>query len=182
MEKNAPDQTDDLGRRIASAADRVLLFVRVRLGPALRKKMEPEDVLQETYASALVALDGFEDRGDAALVMWHCRIAETTIRSLAEREGAAKRTPPGDRERLTRILDLVRDSVTGPATAAGRVERNERLARAMDDLDEDERRAVLLRFFLGRTFAEIGEEIEISTTAARRLVGRATKRLGGHLR
>jgi RNA polymerase sigma factor (sigma-70 family) len=182
MERSASEHPDELGRRIASAADRVLLYIRVRLGPALRKKMEPEDVLQETYAAALAVLDRFEDRGDEFLVRWLCRIAETTIRSLAEREGAAKRTPPGDRERLTRILDLVRDSVTGPATAVGRSERNEKLARAMDDLPEDERRAILARFFLGRTFEEIGEEIDISTTAARRMVGRATKRLGGLLR
>ena len=173
---------NEFGPRIAAAADRVLLYIRIRLGPALRKKMEPEDVLQETYAAALDARDRFEDRGDEALVRWLCRIAETTICSLAEREGALKRTPPGDRERLTFVLDLVRDSITGPATAARQAEQSEKLARAMEDLPEEERRAVLARFFLGKTFTEISEEMALSVSAARRLVGRGTKRLGGLLR
>ena len=139
-------------------------------------------MLQGTYAAALPIQDRFEDRGDDSLVRWLCRIAETTIRAIAEREGAAKRTPPGEAQRLTRILDLVRDSVTGPVTAVDRADRHERLSRAMEELEEDERRAVLGRFFLGRTLEEVATDLDVSATAVRRLVGRATKRLGGLIR
>ena len=178
-----PESHDDaLDRRIAAAAERVRLYVRVRLGPALRARFEPEDVVQEALAAALAVRDRFEDRGDGSLVRWLCRIAETTIRSLAEREGAAKRTPPGEAERLSRILRLVDDPGTGPATAAARAERNAALARALERLPEDERDAVLARFFRGLTFEETAREIGVGETTARRLVGRALRALGDDLR
>jgi len=84
-----------LDRRLAAATDRVRLYVRIRLGATLRNRFEPEDVVQEACAAALRARERYDDRGDEAFVKWVCRIAETTIRSLAEREGAAKRTPSG---------------------------------------------------------------------------------------
>jgi len=173
---------DALGRRLAAAADRLRLFVRVRLGPGLRARHDPEDLVQETLAAALRARERYEDRGDGAFVRWLCRVAETTIRSVAEREGAAKRTPPGERERLSRILRLAGDDATGPATAAARAERDERLARALESLADDEREALVARFFLDRTFEEIGAAAGVSTTTARRLVGRATRSLGERLR
>jgi RNA polymerase sigma-70 factor (ECF subfamily) len=171
---------DAFARRLAVAAERVRLFVRVRLGPALRARHEPDDVLQETLAAAYRVRDRFEDRGPDSLVRWLCRIAETTIRALAEREGAAKRTPPGALTPISRAV--LRDLATGPATAAARTERHERLAAAIETLPEDERQAVLGRFFRGLTFEEIADELDASTTTARRLVGRATRRLGEVLR
>jgi RNA polymerase sigma-70 factor (ECF subfamily) len=179
-----PERTADvaLDRRIAAAAERVRLFVRVRLGPALRARHEPEDVVQEALADALAGRDRFEDRGDGSLVRWLCRIAETTIRSLAEREGAAKRTPPGEAERLSRILRLVDDPATGPVTAADRAERHARLAASLEALPDDEREAVLARFFRGLTFAETADELGTSETTARRLVARGLRDLGEELR
>ncbi|MEN8148311.1 MAG: RpiB/LacA/LacB family sugar-phosphate isomerase, partial [Planctomycetota bacterium] len=118
-----------------AAAPRVLLYVRIRLGAVLRRKMEPEDVLQETYAAALAVLDRFEDRGDDFLVRWLCRIAETTIRAAAEREGAAKRTPPAEAQRLTRIPALVHDSEA--AEMARRHNDANVLALSGDRLDAD---------------------------------------------
>jgi RNA polymerase sigma-70 factor, ECF subfamily len=182
MEPLVPTADDLFDRRLGAATERVRLFVRLRLGSALRSRFEPEDVLQETCAAALRARERYDDRGDEAFVKWVCRISETTIRSMAEREGAAKRTPPGECGRLSVILGIAGDSATGPVTAADRAERNERLARAMESLPDDEREALLGRFFLDRTFEEIGEAAGIGTTSARRLVGRATKRLGERLR
>ncbi len=169
---------DPVGRRLAAAAERVRLFVRVRLGSRLRARFEIEDVLQETLAAALVAWERFEDRGDGSLVRWLCRIAETTIRSLAEREGALKRTPPGERERITRALRRMEDDATGPATAAGRAEKNAAVARSLEMLDEDEREIVLARFFRGLPFEEVAREAGISVSTARRRMGRALLALG----
>lgn len=177
----ADAMTTNLEGRFAAAADRVLLYVRLRLGAALRKRHDPLDVLQETLLAAWRIRDRFEDRGPDSFVRWLCRIAETTIAALAEREGAAKRTPPGDAEPISRVLDRVRASATGPVTAAARAEEHERLAAAIDALPDDERAALLDRFFVGRTFAEIAARAGVPETTARRLVGRATRRVGAEM-
>jgi RNA polymerase sigma factor (sigma-70 family) len=52
---------------------------------------------------------------------------------------------------------------------------------ALDRLGETERHAVLLRFFAGRSFAEIGAELRVSEEASRKRVERAVKDLREHL-
>lgn len=52
---------------------------------------------------------------------------------------------------------------------------------AMDELDAADREAVLLRFFQGRPFAEIGAALGVSEDTARKRVDRALDKLGGLL-
>ncbi len=165
----------------ARAADRVLLYVRLRLGRALRAEVDSMDVLQETYAAAIEDLDRFEMRGDGAFPRWLCRIAENRIRGLADRRGAKKRSPGGGRLPVSDVLDRVAAQGSGPATRAERIEGRERLASALDRLEDDERLAILLRHFEGRTFDAMAAALGTSASGARRILGRAMARLGSAL-
>ena len=162
----------------ALAADRARLFVRLRLGPALREKLDADDVLQEAYLEAHRAFGSFRYQGDGAFTRWLCRIIENRIRGLADYHGAKKRQAPEGLARVSRIEQRVAASRTGPQTAVLRGERRDRLASAMDRLDDAEREALLLRFFQDRTIDEIAHLSGQSASAARRLLGRATRRLG----
>ncbi len=51
------------------------------------------------------------------------------------------------------------------------------LDTAMCELRDSDREAILVRFFKGRPFAEVGEELGVSTDAARMRVDRAVERL-----
>jgi RNA polymerase sigma factor (sigma-70 family) len=51
----------------------------------------------------------------------------------------------------------------------------------MDELDERDREAVLLRFFKGQPFATVASALRLSEDAARKRVGRALEKLGGLL-
>ena len=51
----------------------------------------------------------------------------------------------------------------------------------MEELDEQERHAVLLRYFAAKTHEEIAEVLGRSATSVRRLLGRALKSLGQRL-
>jgi RNA polymerase sigma-70 factor (ECF subfamily) len=172
----------DLEDLFARSADRVLLFIRMRLGTKLAARMEPMDVLQDTWVEAQRGFDGFASRGRGSFTAWLCRIAENRIRALADHHGAAKRTPPGEPLPVSRVLERARADATGPVTAAARSEDRERLERALGGLEADEREALLMRHFLGRTFEEVAEALDLPPTTARRLVGRATARLGRILR
>ncbi|MCU0863967.1 MAG: sigma-70 family RNA polymerase sigma factor [Planctomycetes bacterium] len=165
----------------SQAADRLQIYLRVRLGPALRGHEESRDLLQETYLAAHRAFPAFEDRGEGAFVRWLCRIAENQIRARADHHHAQKRLPPGELERATRVLDRLAAAATGPVTAAGRSEQRERLAVAMAALPADEREALLQRHFEGRELDEIAQLLGTSATSVRRLLGRATLRLADRL-
>ena len=167
-------------RLFATAAERAMLFIRLRLGGRLRDNVESMDVLQDAYLDAYQAFGTFELRDDDAFAKWLCRIIENRIRGLADHYGAQKRQPPGKPVDLSRIVEKAR-SATGPATAVGRIENKEKLTAALGRLEGEEREALLLRFFQDRTVDEIANLLGRSPSGARRLLGRATARLGGLL-
>src|SRR5262249_28671049 len=51
-------------------ADRALLFIRARLGPRLREKVESQDVLQEAYLAAHQAFASFRYTDEGAFTRW----------------------------------------------------------------------------------------------------------------
>ncbi|MFN3240006.1 MAG: RNA polymerase sigma factor [Planctomycetota bacterium] len=159
------------------AAARLELYLRVRLGKQLRSREESRDLLQETYLAAHQAFGRFEDRGPGSFVRWLCQIAENQIRTRAEYHGAKKRSP-GELARVSQLIDRLEAEQTGVLTQAGRSERRTWLAEAITSLPGDERDVLLMRHFEGREIAEIAERIGTSPTSVRRLIGRATVRLG----
>jgi RNA polymerase sigma-70 factor (ECF subfamily) len=160
------------------AADRVLLYIRMRLKPPLREKVDALDVLQDTYLEAHRSFRRFEYRGPGSFSAWLCRIAERALAGLADHHGALKRRPPGSRVAISRVLDRIQDSGAGPGSIAARREELEKLERALAELPGDERRALLLRHFQEETIESIAKTLEMSPTSARRLLGRAMARLG----
>ena len=175
LEQARAGEREAYEKLFALAADRLLLYIRLRLGAGLREKLDSMDVLQETFLEAHEALPGFEAGEDGAFARWLCRVAENKIRGLADHHGARKRTPPEDRRPLAEIL------AAGPSTIASRKETRERLERAIGELDADERQALLMRYFEDRGLEEIAERLGRSPTAVRRLLGRGLLALGGRL-
>lgn len=168
---------DAYERLFALAADRLLLYIRLRLGAGLRGKVDSMDVLQETFLEAHEALPGFQAAEDGAFARWLCRIAENRIRGLADHHGARKRIPPADRRPVADVLA----AHAGPSTIASRKETRERLERALERLDPEEQQALLLRYFEDRTVEEVAERLGRSPTATRRLLGRAVLALGSRM-
>lgn len=178
LRKVASGDQDAYDRLFAHAAERVLLFIRIRLGKGLQRKLEPMDVLQETHLAAHRVFSNFEYRHQRSFTHWLCRIADNCLHGLADYHGARKRRPPGALERISRMLDRLGDGKTGPATSVERRDERERLAEAMGKLAQDERTVLLSRFFQEKTMEELAHELGRSPSAAQRLLARATSRLG----
>src|SRR4051794_16654540 len=148
------------------------MFIRARLGPRLRARVESVDVLQDAYLAAHDAFDQFDYRDEGAFTRWLFRIIENRLRDLNDNFLAKKR----------RAVALpVPDPATGPVTAADRGERREALVRALDGLEEDHRRVVLLRYFEGLSAEETGRLMGRSPGAVRKLAARALAVLGERL-
>ncbi|MCG3133475.1 MAG: ECF RNA polymerase sigma factor SigD [Planctomycetes bacterium] len=150
---------------------RLVLWCASRMSPALRAKIEPEDLAQETLIAIHRDLDGFDGRERAAFYAWVFRIAENRIRDAADRAGADKR-----RER-----EIPRPPVTTPGTSAARREAVQRLSDAIGRLPEDHRRVVCMRRFEEKSYEEIAAALGRTETAARVLYCRALKSLRAEL-
>jgi RNA polymerase sigma-70 factor (ECF subfamily) len=152
-------------------ADRALLFVRARLGPALRGRVESTDVLQDAYLAAHKDFDRFTYTDDGAFLRWLCRIIENRIRDGDDYFAALKRQP----------VELPRSDPAGPSTLLDRADGRRKVAAALDDLAEDHRQVLLLRYFEGLSAEEAGELMGRSAGAVRNLTARALAELGKRL-
>ena len=152
-------------------AERALLFIRARLGPRLRQKVESVDVLQDAYLAAHQAFARFDYTDESAFTRWLCRIIDNRIRDLGDHFDALKRQP----------VELPRSDPTGVITALDRAEHREKIARGLEALDEDHRQVLLFRFFEGLTSEETGERMGRTAGAVRKLTARALVELGKKL-
>jgi RNA polymerase sigma-70 factor (ECF subfamily) len=155
----------------ARHADRLLVYVRARLGAALREKLEAEDILQEAFLAALKSFESFEYTDDGAFLRWMCRIIENRQRDAHDHFAARKRQQ----------VFLPKSAPTGPLTALGRAENSERMERALSELSPEHREVLLLRYFEGLTAEEAGERMHRSAGAIRSLSARALVELGKRL-
>jgi len=177
-------QRDAKDRLFARAADRVLLYARMRLGTALRTRVDPMDVLQETFLHAHRDWDTFAPTGsdpDRELAQWLCAIAENRIRDLADWHGAGRRNVGREARDVTAVLRELQRSGHGPATSMVRRDERDRVADAVDTLPDEDREVMLLRHFEGLTVDAIAERTGRSASSVRRALGRSVQQLGKQL-
>ncbi len=151
--------------------DRLLVFIRARLGTGLREKIEAEDVLQDAYMIAHRSYDGFDYVDDGAFLRWMCRIINNRLCDASDYFMAQKRQP---------VL-CPRSSPTGPVTALRRVENQQQIEAALQQLSDDHREVLLLRYFEGLSAEATGKRLGKTAGAVRNLVARALVALGKHL-
>ena len=112
----------------------------------LRDRHEAEDATARTFLSALAALPRFQERADPAdgaeastFRVWLFRIARNAV---AERRRTQRRHPQAPLEAALTVPAPVDIEARRPSSAT----RPTAAWRAIDRLDEDRRRAVVLRF------------------------------------
>ena len=142
------------------------------MSPALRAKIEPDDVAQEVLLSVHKSLDGFDHRDQRAFFGWLFRIAENRIRDLVDHFGAQKRQSPDPRS----------FSQTSPSAAARQQEQVVRVAAAVATLPQDYRDVIRLRRFQELECRQVAEIMDRSENAVRVLYCRAVKALSQELR
>lgn len=169
-------------RLFEGVSERLLTYVRLRLGPELRRDLDSCDILQETFLKAHELAADFEGDDPRAYQAWLCRIAEHRIKKAVEQRTALKRKPAGARLAYSAIVDRLRTSATGPVSAAERSERRRLLFEKIDVEGDETRRMLLQRFFEERSLDEIAAATGRSPTTVRRMIGLAAARLGAELR
>ena len=128
---------------------KVLRFARRRVGSI----EDAEDVTQEVYANAAAALNG---RGaEAPTLAWLYAVAKRRLADEARR-GNRSRTIPLERVGEPTAVSAEYGSEVAAALSAG-----------LASMPEGQRRVVVGRLLQGRSFADLGDELETSEEACR---------------
>lgn len=84
-------------------------------------------------------------------------------------------------QQLTQTLSIMPDNPPTPEEQVEWSRLRPVLDEVLDELKETDREAMLLRYFEGLSFAEVGARMKLSENAARMRTERALERLRGHL-
>ena len=197
----SPTQIEALCRKAAagdeSALQRLLLahggrlegFIRRKIGPDWRGKIDPDDILQETYIDIAKSIAGFEYQGEESFYRWTTRIIDhrfvDQVRHLRRKKRDAAREVTGAGKSESRHESFLAKHFADSMTAS-RVMRKADAVNALmaciARLPEDYR-VVVQRYYLNEEpLTGIAADLDRSEDAIRRLAGRAVERLSACLR
>lgn len=152
------------------------------LSRLIRDSAEIEDVAQEAFVKAYRALPNF--RGDSAFYTWLYRIAINTAKNYLVSQG--RRAPTSTETEIEdaetfddgdHLRDLnTPDSMLLTKEVAGAVNR------AIDQLPEDLRTAIVLRELEGLSYEEIAESMQCPIGTVRSRIFRAREAIAEELR
>ncbi len=166
----------------------LMAFIDRRLGSALRRKLEPEDLYQEVSAEAVRSL-GEVDLKERDPFNWLCQVAERRIidahrrffgsqKRDAAREvslnagggGSSSTSRPG-------LINLLVASMTSASMAFSRDQKQMRLLAALEKLPEEHREALRLRYLENLPSKEIAERLGKTDGAVRVMLTRSLAKL-----
>src|SRR6476659_4268625 len=172
-----------LGQVLEAARQYLLGFARQEFDADLRAKNSPSDVVQETFVEAQRAFGQFQGDTETELLAWLRQL-------LLHRVGKLRRHyRDTQKRRLAREVALGGDSssngpaeglaanMLSPSGQAMEHEQDQALQAALGRLPDDYRRVITLRYLEDLPFEEIGQLLQRSPDAARKLWARAVERL-----
>ena len=151
--------------------DRIRAFIRSRIRPGYRERLDAEEILQDTFVRAFQSIGSFRGEDTEEFRRWMSGVARKTV--LRAEEAARKRGPLEIRENLESIAS----DVVSPGHAMRREERFDRLQAAIDSLSGDHREVILLTRIQGMSLKRAAEKMGRSPEAVRKLFWRALKQL-----
>ena len=173
-----------LGDWLLARRPTLLAYVERRLGIALRRKIEPDDLVQEVNADAIRSA-GEIDFTKRDPFGWLCQIAERRIVDAHRRFFGSQKRSAG-RERAIEagsdsqgggLVDLLVASMTTASQAFSRDQRQIRLLAALDSLPEDQRTALRLRYLEGLPSKEIAQRLNKTDGSIRVMLTRSLAKL-----
>jgi RNA polymerase sigma-70 factor (ECF subfamily) len=177
-----PEDREALAEQIQALRVPLLAYIQRRLGTALRRKVEADDVFQEACAEALRTWP--VDLAGRSLFSWLCQLAEQRLVDLARRFAAAKRDVAreaplvaSDASRAEGLIARLAGSFTTPSQALSRQDRYARLNAALAQLPDAQRQALVLRYLENWPSQQIAAYLGKTDGAVRVLLTRGLKRL-----
>ncbi len=167
--------------------ERLCRMVVFRIDTRLRGRIDPCDILQESYLNAAQRLSGYLQAPAAPVFIWLRGVTEQTMINVHRRHlGAKLRNASlevslhcGGHGLATSIslASRLAADITSPSQAAVRKEMLTELRQAFDEMDPIDREVLALRHFEGLSNVEVAAILELQPTAASNRYVRALRRL-----
>jgi RNA polymerase sigma-70 factor (ECF subfamily) len=167
--------------------DRLRAMVHLRLDRRLKARVDPSDVLQETFIEASRRLEEYVGDHSLPVFVW---IRSLTARKLVDLHrhhlGAGKRSPArevsldrgwGPPSQTWAMAERLLGREPSPSQAAVQAEVKARIEAALDRMDEMDREVLALRHFERLSSREAAEVLGIRHDAARKRYLRAVEKL-----
>ena len=152
----------------SSYRERLEAFIGSRLGPELRRSIEPDDLVQETLLRAFQSLVSFQWQGEESFFRWLCGIAENSIRNEVRRR---------NRGPTVSLESDVQSQETSPSKRLRRQERFARLQEALKTMSADHRRVISMAYIERLSMKEIARRRSSTPGAIAHLLFRALRKL-----
>lgn len=164
------------GKLLQSYRNYLLLIANRQLGSQLGQKGSPSDVVQETLMDASRSLTGFQGEDGDDLVRWLRKILRNNVATLAERYRNTEKRDVSKEESPDSLDD--KPSKGMPPSRVLIAEEHARIIRqSIAGLPTHQRRALALRYQSGASYEEIGQILNRSPEAVRKLTARGTEEL-----
>ena len=188
----ADSKTHPVAADFESFRPKLTALAAKHLNPVLARRLAPEDVVQETFAAALMREDFFESEPDVPLYFKLRMILFQTIVDLERRHLVAQKRDayrevdvPGRSDDETSAGDLDWDmfagTMTAPNSVLAREDRHALLRQAIGELPENDRQIIILRHFDDMDNSECARVLGIEPKAASIHYVRALERLQAKL-
>ena len=175
--------SEALGQVLEACRGYLLVIAQQELEPALQAKGGASDLVQQTFLEAQRDFAGFQGGTHEALLAWMRRLLLNNLGNFTRQFRAGKRNIgrelpiDGDDSRRQRRDDPGKGDST-PSAKVVRQEQADALQRALNELPDDYRQVVLLRYQDELAFEEIAQRMGRSANAVQKLWLRAIDRRG----
>lgn len=172
-----------LGKALEACRAYLLLIAQQEIAPELRAKGGASDLVQETFLEAQRDFGGFQGSTKKELLAWLRRLLLNNLANFVRHHRQTAKRRLGREVALqtddssSGLAGVLGAGLLSPSGQAMAHEEAQAVQQAVERLPNDYRQVILLRYQEERTFEEIGQIMDRSTNAVRRLWLRALERL-----
>lgn len=174
-----------LGQLLELYRPYLALLARLQIGRRLQGKVDPADLVQETFLEAHRDFGQFQGGGEKELVGWLRQILALNLANQVRRYFGTQRRDVRLERQLSVELDESSRVLGGalvaaqssPSQQAARREQAVLLAEALGQLSDEYREVIILRHLEGLTFPEVAQRMGRSLDSVDKLWARALARL-----
>jgi RNA polymerase sigma-70 factor (ECF subfamily) len=173
------DSRDGESLELESFRAYLRVLAAARLDPRLQARLDPSDLVQQTLLEAHQGRSAFRGTTRREMAGWLRRILArnlaNAVRDLRRQCRDVQREQSLDallRDSSVRLEAWLADEESPPDVHAEQREELDRLARAIAELPDGQREAVLLRYFRGLSLADVARHLGRSAPAVAGLLQR----------
>jgi len=161
------------------------LLARMAIGRRLQGKLDPSDLVQETFLEAHRSFKHFQGNDEPRFVAWLRQILANRVANLVRHYfGTQARNIRMEQELAVELNNSshtfandLAASLTSPSQQAAKREQAVLLAQALQQLPENHREVIILRHLEGLTFPQVAERMQRTLDSVEKLWLRALGRL-----